>query len=68
MAGVFEALVATAVGLLVAIPAVVGFNVYQRRVRATISNVDALAHVVLAELKGEESDNAKAAAKLTGVR
>ena len=33
MAGVFEALVATAVGLFVAIPAVVAFNLLQRRVR-----------------------------------
>ena len=34
MAGISEALVATAVGLLVAIPAVVGFNYFNRRVRA----------------------------------
>jgi biopolymer transport protein ExbB len=54
MSGVFEALVATAVGLLVAIPAVIGFNYFQRRVRATISRVDSLAHLVLSELRGEE--------------
>jgi biopolymer transport protein ExbB len=53
MAGISEALVATAVGLMVAIPAVVGFNYFQRRVRQTLANVDALAHVVLAQLKGE---------------
>ena len=34
MAGISEALVATAVGLMVAIPAVVGFNFFNRRVRA----------------------------------
>ena len=39
MAGVFEALVATAVGLFVAIPAVVAFNLLQRRVRNTMANV-----------------------------
>jgi biopolymer transport protein ExbB len=55
MAGVFEALVATAVGLLVAIPAVIAYNVFQRRVRAAMSGVDALAHAILSELRGEES-------------
>src|SRR5438132_1103509 len=53
MSGISEALVATAVGLMVAIPAVVGFNFFNRRVRATVANVDVLAHVVLAQLKGE---------------
>lgn len=33
MAAISEALVATAVGLLVAIPAVVAFNIFQRRIR-----------------------------------
>jgi biopolymer transport protein ExbB len=53
MASISEALVATAVGLLVALPAVVGFNYFNRRVRGVIANTDALAHVVLAQLKGE---------------
>jgi len=48
MAGVFEALVATAVGLCVAIPAVVFFNYFQRKVKATMGQVDSLAHLVLA--------------------
>lgn len=48
MSGVFEALVATAVGLFVAIPAVVAFNLFQRRVRTTMAQVDSLAHLVLA--------------------
>jgi biopolymer transport protein ExbB/TolQ len=47
MSGVFEALVATAVGLFVAIPAVVAFNIFQRRVRTRIAQVDSLAHLVL---------------------
>ena len=51
MAGVFEALVATAVGLFVAIPAVVAFNLLQRRVRNTIAQVDSLAHLVLANVR-----------------
>src|SRR6185312_13707662 len=62
MAGISDALVATAVGLMVAIPAVVGFNYFNRRVRQTLANVDSLAHVVLAQLKGE--GDAPAAAKL----
>lgn len=53
MAGISEALVATAVGLLVAIPAVVMFNYFQRRVRTAVTNADSLAHEVLAQLRGE---------------
>jgi biopolymer transport protein ExbB len=68
MAGVFEALVATAVGLLVAIPAVVGYNYFQRRVRATVGNIDSLAHLVLAQLRGEESGAANKDKKLTEVK
>jgi biopolymer transport protein ExbB len=48
MAGVFEALVATAVGLFVAIPAVVAYNLFQRKVRTTLAHTDSLAHLVLA--------------------
>jgi biopolymer transport protein ExbB len=58
MAGVFEALVATAVGLFVAIPAVVAFNLLNRRVRTTMSQVDALAHLVLANVRVESKKNA----------
>jgi biopolymer transport protein ExbB len=47
MAGVFEALIATAVGLGVAIPAVVAFNFFQRKVRGTMAQVDALVHQML---------------------
>ena len=68
MAGISSALVATAVGLLVAIPAVVGFNFFNRRVRQSIANSDALAHIVLAALKGNDegavmSEGKKGAAK-----
>jgi biopolymer transport protein ExbB len=58
MQGISEALVATAVGLMVAIPAVVGYNFFNRRVRHHISNVDSLAHEVLAELKGVTEEGA----------
>jgi biopolymer transport protein ExbB len=56
MSGISEALVSTAIGLLVAIPAVIAFNFFNRRVRTVIANVDSLAHVVLAQLKGEEEE------------
>jgi biopolymer transport protein ExbB len=48
MAGISEALVATAVGLMVAIPAVIAFNFFQTKVRKTLARVDAVAHMVLA--------------------
>jgi biopolymer transport protein ExbB len=51
MSNIAEALVATAVGLLVAIPAVAAFNVFQRLVKTTVANTDALMHVLLAHLK-----------------
>src|SRR5262249_19935977 len=63
MAGISEALVATAVGLLVAIPAVVGFNYFNRRVKQSLANVDALAQVVLGQLKGEDEAAHAATAK-----
>jgi biopolymer transport protein ExbB len=48
MAGIAEALVATAVGLMVAIPAVIAYNIFQGRVRRTLGRVDAMAHLLLA--------------------
>ena len=53
MAHISEALVATAVGLVVAIPAVAAFNTFQRIVRTTLANTDALGHVLLAHLKSD---------------
>jgi biopolymer transport protein ExbB len=49
-----EALVATAVGLLVAIPAVVAFNYFNRRTRAEVNATDEVAHVVLGELHADD--------------
>jgi biopolymer transport protein ExbB len=51
MSNIAEALVATAVGLLVAIPAVFAFNTFQRIVKTTLANTDALGHVLLAHLR-----------------
>lgn len=48
MGSISEALVATAVGLLVAIPAVVAYNALRGRVEGVIANTRALTGVVLA--------------------
>ena len=50
MSGISEALVATAVGLIVAIPAVMAFNFFQGRVRRMLGRVDTMAHLVLSAL------------------
>jgi biopolymer transport protein ExbB len=55
MSNIAEALVATAVGLLVAIPAVFAFNAFQRLVKTTLANTDALSHILLAHLRAEGS-------------
>ncbi len=51
MGRISEALVATAIGILIAIPAVAAFNAFQRIVRGTLANTDALGHLLLAHLK-----------------
>ncbi len=51
MAGISEALVATAVGLAVAIPAVIGYNVLQRSVKNTVARSTALGHALVGNLR-----------------
>ena len=73
MTNISEALVATAVGLLVAIPAVAAYNWFQRIVRATLANTDALSHVLLAHLKatgqgGSDVESAMESAAARGER
>jgi biopolymer transport protein ExbB len=53
MSAISEALVATAVGLIVAIPAVAAFNYFQRIVKVTLGNTDALGHLLLGHLRAE---------------
>lgn len=53
-----EALTATAFGLLVAIPAVIAFNYFNRRIRVLMTGADECAHALLASLHGE-SDGGK---------
>ena len=52
-AGISEALIATAVGILVAIPAVVAFNLFQRRVRSATTEAEALRSFLMAHLGGK---------------
>jgi biopolymer transport protein ExbB len=54
MAGISAALVATAFGILVAIPAVVANNYFVTRLRQVQTNTDALSRVLLAYLKNEK--------------
>ena len=55
MGGIYEALVATAVGLLVAIPAVIAYNYFQRLVKLLLGEADGLTNMVQALLV-EEGD------------
>ncbi len=54
--GIAEALVATAVGLLVAIPAVVAFNVFKGQLKARMGNTEFLGRIVLAQLGHPKDD------------
>jgi biopolymer transport protein ExbB len=53
MSSIAEALVATAVGLAVAIPAVASNNFFQRRIKSTLANTEALTRTLLAHLKAD---------------
>jgi biopolymer transport protein ExbB/TolQ len=48
-----EALAATAFGLLVAIPAVIAFNYFTRRMRVLLGSADEAAHTVMSMVHGE---------------
>ncbi|HYR19619.1 MAG TPA: MotA/TolQ/ExbB proton channel family protein [Myxococcales bacterium] len=50
MAGISEALVATAVGLAVAIPAVMAYNVYQRLLKRVVGRSQSLGNAIAAGL------------------
>jgi biopolymer transport protein ExbB len=51
MAGISEALVATGVGLFVALPAVVAYNFFQRALRRATQRANALGHAAIARMK-----------------
>jgi biopolymer transport protein ExbB len=50
MSAIAEALVATAVGLAVAIPAVIAFNFFQRQIKSRVGSIEALSAVLLGHL------------------
>lgn len=53
MSSIGEALVATAVGLAVAIPAVAANNFFQRMIRSTLANTEALTRILMGHLKAK---------------
>lgn len=57
MGGIAEALVATAIGLLVAIPAVVFFNAFKNRQKGILSNIEQLKKTILAFMENSTSDH-----------
>jgi biopolymer transport protein ExbB len=61
MAGIAEALVATGVGLIVALPAVALYNTFMRHVEASASSSEALSREILAQLKATTSGASKEA-------
>jgi biopolymer transport protein ExbB len=58
MAGISEALVATAVGLFVALPAVVAYNLFQRALRRATQRATALGHSAVAFLETRRGEGA----------
>ena len=55
MSGISSALVATAVGLFVAIPAVLAFNSFQRVVKQKLSNADAVQDLMMMHFAAESA-------------
>lgn len=53
MSEVGEALIATAIGILVALPAVAFFNAFQRVIKARLTRADALSRELLARLESQ---------------
>ncbi len=61
MSAIAEALIAPAIGLAVAIPAVVMYNVFQRHAKSILANTEALSRVLLAHLVSEPPTMARPA-------
>jgi biopolymer transport protein ExbB/TolQ len=56
MAGIGHALVSTAIGLAVAIPAVIGFNLFQKKVSLILNNIDVARDLCLAFTKTQKRE------------
>src|SRR5215510_6088583 len=59
LSSIAEALSATAIGLMVAIPAVIAFNFFSRKVRVIMGGADEVAHTVLSLVHGAPKTEAK---------
>jgi len=60
MRAISEALIATGMGLLVAIPAVIAFNVFKSRINRAAANTDQLARTLIAYLSVKEPSSVSA--------
>ena len=58
MSGISEALVATAVGLMVAIPAVVAFNYFSRRIKVRMAEIDWMAQLAASQVSARMAHGA----------
>jgi biopolymer transport protein ExbB len=67
MTGISEALVATAVGLAVAIPAVVAYNLFTRALKNRVTRAQALAHALVAAARNPRTDAGPASRPVRGV-
>jgi biopolymer transport protein ExbB/TolQ len=65
MSGIAEALVATAVGILVALPAVVAYNFLQKRTIQIEDNVATLGNILIAHMKSTRGEDSDALPRLT---
>ena len=59
MSGISEALVATAIGLFVAIPAVIAYNYFMKKVKEFSANADTIEGILMAHLKGTHGGERK---------
>ena len=67
MTGISEALVATAVGLAVAIPAVVAYNLFTRALKNRVGRAQVLAHALVAAARNPRADAGAAGRPVRGV-
>jgi biopolymer transport protein ExbB len=63
MADIGEALVATAIGIMVAIPAVAAFNYFQRMIKTRIARGNALGSYVVSHLLSVKNGGRREAAE-----
>lgn len=57
MASIAEALVATAIGILVAVPAVIAYNFFNRAIKKKMANSDTTARIILSHIDSKGAYN-----------